>query len=673
MDPGFFQSGRDALMLALQKNDLAQLKSALAPKTLYRLALSGSGWIQSDALDALFEQSTAEARALQRFVLASWLKDTESILIPDDDKLKSYLPVLSTWEQALVFELMNKRKGYSYFIPDWRTARPWLFPCLDEFQRAQLFSSLSEEIAHLTEEAIHNIPPEQCQSTWLLNDIIEFLYFKEDEQLLSAVSTALKKAPLLLTMISLKNTHALLNLLSDEDKFLILDELLSLSLLRDADLAGYKAYKKFNLRLLNKALDLFLESMSDEKRALCLDKHAMYFLTNYAENGKNWKPFPNQFIIAALPYLDKASINQLTSNFLNYFKSGVKLSNEHAELGLKLLPYLDRPSLEFIASHYLSHGNLGRKQRHRAWAFLSVRILPQCLDLVDVWIKEYGFKDCLKKFFFDFNFPLPEEKKQAYFQQFYDSIKNEVDAIPLKEAETYARLLGLWSVADNEANQKIVYEGLKKILFIPSNTGEMSLRPEARFICEAFCRATEPITPMPIALVELLKEYGLDLDAPLKLFLVLPSPYELIRTSPETIPLKQWCVVFSKLQAWDKLLYNYLHNNETAAEAIRLLVEWADASTNLSQHQDQNLQHTSALAYRYGLMLLNSYLLSCPIKQLKLMHQLIETGLSIYTYPSEEFMRNYAELEQLSSLAWIATFRQDNNIEPEPTSWCTIL
>ncbi|MDR3503184.1 MAG: hypothetical protein P4L79_11460 [Legionella sp.] len=667
MNPGFFQSGRDALMLALQKNDLTQLRNALTPKTLNRLALSGSGWIQSDALDALFEQSTAEARAFQRLVLASWIKNPMSSLIPDNDKLKSYLTTLPQLEQVLVFELMSKKKGYSYFIPDWHTAKPWLFPCLDDVQRAQLFYSLSDEIMYLREEAVRNIPPERCQSKWLLNDIIDILYFKENEQLLAEVSTALKTAPLLLTTCTPQNIHALVTLLSDEDKFTIMDELLSFPFLRNADLTDYKAYEKFDLRLLNNALGPFLESMSDEKRALFFDKHAAYFLNNYA-NARHWKPFPNQFLIAALPYLDKTSINQLTSNFLDYFKNDVKLSKEHAELGLKLIPYLDKPFLESIASHYLCPGSLSRKQRHRAWAFLSVRILPQCLDLVDAWIKEKGFKDCLKNFFFDFSVPLPKEKQPAYFKQLCDSIRKEEGAIPIKEAEAYARLLNLWSVQDNDASQKMVCEGLKKILFTPSATGEESLRPEARFICEAFCKATNPTTPLPIFVVELLKEHQLDLDEPLKPFLVLPEPYELLGT----VPLKERSEVLNMLQAWDQLLYNYLHHKETAIEAISPLLEWADASNNFSQHRNLNLQHTSEMAFQLGLKLLNSYLFSCSFEQLNPMQELIDVGLSVYPYPSEAFDRNYAEIDQINCLSWISTFSQDC-MRPEPKSWCTIL
>lgn len=664
MNPGFFRSGRDALMLALQKNDLTQLRNTLAPKTLYRLVLSGDGWIQSDALDALFEQSTAEARAFQKFILATWIKNPESPIIPDNDKVKSYLPTMPMLEQALALAAMTKKKGLSYFITDWSTASHWLFPCLHDFQQKLLFSSLLDEIMYLAEDAIQSTPPEKCKSKWLLNDIIELLYFKEDEQLLTAISTALKKAPLLLATCSSKNIHALTTLLSDEDKFLIVDELLALLFLK-ADLADYK---KFDLKQLNKALSPFLESMSDEKRTLCFDKHAAYFLNNYAGNDQDWKPFPNQFIITALPYFDKASINQLTSDFLSYFKKGAKLSHKHAELGLRLMPYLDKSSLDFIASHYLCPGNLSRKQHHRAWAFLSVRIPSRCLELVDAWIKEKGFKDCLKNFFFDFSFPLPEEKKQAYFQHLCNCLRKEEGAIPINETEAYARLLNLWSMPDAHANQKMVCEGLKKILFTPSATGEESLRPEARFICEAFCNATTPNTSLPISIVELLKEHGLDLDEPLTPCLILPDPDELLRT----IPLKERCEVSNMLHAWDQHLHNYLHHKETAIEAISPLLEWANMSNSFSQHQNLNLQHTSQMAFQLGLKLLNSYLLSCSLEQLIPMQQLIDTGLSIYPPHSEEFDRNYAEIDRLNCLSWITTFSQDC-MQPEPKSWCTIL
>lgn len=351
-----------------------------------------------------------------------------------------------------------------------------------------------------------------------------------------------------------------------------------------------------------------------------------------------------------------------------YLKKAFNRSKEHAELGLTLMPYLDTFSLELIASHYLCPGSLSRQQLHRAWAFLSVRVFPQCLNLIDTWIKEKGFKDCLKNFFFDFNFPLPAEKQQAYFQQLYVEIKKEEKAIPLKEAEAYARLLCVWSIPNNEADQKMVYDGLIKILFTPSVAGEETLRPEARFICEAFCNATEPITHLPISLVEILKGHGLDMDQPLRPFLVLPDPYELLRT----VPLKERCTILNMLQEWDQHLDNYLNNNETAFEAINPLLEWADASNSFSQHQDHNLQHTSHLAYQLGLKLLNSYLLSCSLEQLPLMQQLIDEGLSVYAYPSVAFYRNYTELDKLNRLSWITTFSQDY-MRPEPTSWCTIL
>lgn len=664
MNPSIFHSGRDALILALKNKNLAQ---SLAPKTLYRLALSGAPWIQSNALDVLFKQSTAEARAFQRFVLTSWIKHPENTLIPEDDKLNDYLPALAEPERLFMLVLMAKRKKLSYPIQDSYTISSWHFPWANQHQHKKLFTALSNEINLLAKDAMESNELQENRRIQYFGDMINFLYFKENTPFFSVITSALKHTPLLLTTCSLQNLYALVNLLSDEDKFTIIDELLSLPFLRDANLRSYKAYKKFDLSLLDNVLSLFLESISVEKRTLCFNKHAAYFLNNYAKSDRNWKPFSNQFLIAALPYLDKASINQLINNFLNYFKKDVKFSNKHAELGLNLMPYLDKPSLEFIASHYLCPGNLNRKQRHRAWAFLSVRVLPKCLALVDTWIKKEGFKDCLDKFFLDLSIPLPEHQKLAYLQQLYNCIREHREAIPLKKMEAYARLLSLWS-QDHEESQKLVGEGLKKILFTLSETDEELLRPEARFICEAFCMATTPVTPLPLSLVELLKGYGLDMDEPSRPLLVLPSPHELLRT----VYITERSILLNMLQAWDQLLYNYLQNEETAKEAIRPLLEWMDASNNYPQHLDQELLYTSQKACQIGLKLLSSCLLSYPEEQLHLMQQLLDAGLSFHTYPSKAYHRNYNEINQLYCLSWIAITRQDC-MQPESKSWCVIL
>ncbi|MDR3503185.1 MAG: hypothetical protein P4L79_11465 [Legionella sp.] len=665
MNPSIFHSGRDALILVLKNKNQAQ---SLAPKTLYRLALSGAPSLQSDALDVLFKQSTAEARTFQRFVLTSWIKHPENTLIPEDDKLHDYLPTLAEPERLFMLVLMAKRKKLSYPIQDSYTISYWHFPWTNQHQHKKLFNALAGEVQLLAKDAMESDELQENRRIHYFGNMIDFLYFKENAQFLSLITTTLKNTPLLLSTCSLQNLYALINLLSDEDKFAILDELLSLPFLRDANLRSYKAYKKFDLSLLDNVLSLFLESMSVEKRTLCFNKHAAYFLNNYAEKDRNWKPFPNQFIIAALPYLDKVSINQFTDNFLSYFKKGVKLSNKHAELGLRLMPYLDKPSLEFLASHYLCPGSLSRQQRHRAWAFLSVRVLPQCFDLVDAWIKKKGFKDCLDNFFLDFRIPLPEPKKLTYLQQFYDGILKHKEVVPLEETEAYARLLSLWSVPHNETNQKMVSEGLKKILFTPSAADDVLLRPEARFICEAFCTATTPITPLPMPLVELLKEYGLDMDESLTPFLVLPTPYELL----QTVSLTERRTLLNMLQAWDQLVHNYLHNEETAKEAIRPLLEWVDASNNYPQHLNQDLLYISQKACQLGLSLLSSCLLSCSLQQLHLMQQLLDAGLSFHTYPSKAYHRNYNEINKLYCLSWIAITRQDC-MQPESKSWCTIL
>lgn len=665
MNPKMFHSERDALILALKNEELAQ---TLAPKTLYRLALSGAPWIQSKALDVLFKQPSAEARTFQRFILTSWIKQPELTFIPEDDKLNEYLPTLAEPERLFMLILMAKRKKLAYPIHDGYTLSYWHFPWVSHHQHKKLFTVLADQVKLLAKEAMEGDELQENRRVKYFGDMIDFLYFKENTQFLSVITTTLKNTPILLTTCSLQNLYALITLLSDEDKFVIMDELLSLPFLREANLRRYKAYKKFNLSLLDNVLSLFLESMSAEKRMLCLNKHAAYFLNNYAEKDRNWKPFPNQFVIAALPYLDKVSINQFINNFLGYFKKGVKLSHKHAELGLKLMPYLDKPSLELIAPQYLSPGSVSRQQRQRAWAFLSVRVLSQCFDLIDAWIKEKGFKDCLNNFFLDFHFPLPELKKLAYLQQLYDSVLKDAEAISLEETEGYVRLLNLWSVPHNETNQKIVSDGLKKILFTPSATGEISLRPEARFICEAFCRATTPTTPLPVSLVELLNEHGVDLDDPVKPFLVLPPPYELLRT----VSLTERRPLLNMLKAWDQLLYNYLQNEETAKEAIRPLLEWVNTSNNFSQHLNQNLLYASQKACQLGLQLLSSCLLSCSLEQLHLMQPLLDVGLSVHTHPSRAYYRNYNEINKLYCLSWIAITRQDC-MQPESKSSCAIL
>ncbi|MFJ1266977.1 hypothetical protein ACD661_00240 [Legionella lytica] len=660
MHSRIFNSGRDALVLALKNKNLA-------PKTLYSLALSGAPQIQSDAIDVLFKQSTAEARAFQRFILVFWIKHPENKLIPEESKLNDYLLPLAEPERLFMLVVMAMRKKLSYPIQMGNSISYWHFPWASPHQHKKLFTTLADEIKLLAKNARESEEQQENPSIKYFNNMMDFLYFKENAHFLRVITTTLINTPLLLTTCSLQNLYALITLLSAEDRFAIVDALLSLPFLREANLSSYNQYKKFDLSLLDTILSLFLESMSEEKRALCLEKHGAYFLANYAEKGKSWKPFPNQFIIAVLPYLDKAAMKQLIGNFLSHFKKGVKLSKKHAELGLSLMPYLDKASLEFIAPLYLCPGNLSRQQRHRAWAFISVRVSPQGFDLLDAWIKKQGFKDCLDNFFLDLHIPLSEPKKLIYLQQFYDGIlKHEV--ILLEETEAYARLLSLWSIPHDETNQKIVREGLKKILFVSSETNGLSLRPEARFICEAFNSATNPSTPLPISLVESLKEHGLDLDEPLKSFLVLPSPYELL----QTVCLAERRTLLNMLKTWDQLMYNYLQNEETAKEAIRPLLEWMNASNSFSHHQDENLLYMSQKACQLGFKLLSAYLSSCALEQLPLIQQLIDTGLSVHTYPSEAYKRNYTEINNLYCLSWIATVRWDY-AQPESKSRCMIL
>ncbi|USQ14689.1 hypothetical protein J2N86_05130 [Legionella lytica] len=111
---------------------------------------------------------------------------------------------------------------------------------------------------------------------------------------------------------------------------------------------------------------------------------------------------------------------------------------------------------------------------------------------------------------------------------------------------------------------------------------------------------------------------------------------------------------------------------QSGRNAISPLLEWAEASNNFSQHLDLALQHTSQMAFQFGLKLLNSYLLSCSLEQLSPMKELIDMGLSVYPYHSEEFYRNYAEIDQLNCLSWVTSFSQDC-MRQEPKSWCTIL
>lgn len=89
----------------------------------------------------------------------------------------------------------------AYPIQDGYTISYWHFPWINHHHK-KLFTVLSGQVKLLVKEVMEGDELQENQRVQYFGDMIDFLYFKENTQFLSQITTTLKNTPLLLTTCS---------------------------------------------------------------------------------------------------------------------------------------------------------------------------------------------------------------------------------------------------------------------------------------------------------------------------------------------------------------------------------------------------------------------------------------------------------------------------------------